>query len=312
MTIRRSSCAAVIVIAVLAGTTGCAHRSPGTEPSLGDSTPSPSTSSLSTPSPGASSSSSASATATAIDLMPTVWRVRGAAGEAEATWLRVDGASLQILRPKGAVNLAWSTEGNGMLALLTGWSTSVGDRPSAPWLTTAAAFDRDGDGWLLRDAAGRVTARLVRDGTPPVAKNYFTDAPVVTSWERRRLADVVPGPGVHAVRPQELVGRWGRSDVDPKDASVAFTADGAWSATTRCANGHSGAYRLLESGVLLTVGYATTLVGCQQPPQPVATVADTVTSIDSAGSVRLDGDDLVLYDRGGAPLGALHRLPASS
>lgn len=249
----------------------------------------------------------------AIDLVPVVWRVRDAAGEADRTWLRVDGLSLNVLRPKGEVFLPWRPDQNHLVAEVAGWSMSLGtkDPPAVAWLTDAVSFERSGAGWLLRDAKGRVTARLVRDGSPPPSKSSTVTPPSVDARMRAQLADAVPGPGVRSVDPATLVGRWVVPGFDPSVALV-FPADGRWQAVTSCESGTgpdegSGRFRLLSSGRLLVAAGPVAAVGCSEPKTPAPADTKAITFADRAGSVLLDGDELTLFDRAGTRLGTLHR-----
>jgi hypothetical protein len=250
----------------------------------------------------------------AVDLMPVVWRVRGAAGEVDRTWLRFDGLDVYVLRPKGQVDVAWRPQGNQFVAQVQGWSMSLGTQhaPTAPWLTNAVSFNRDGAGWMLRDAAGRVTARLVRKGTPPPSKQYYTGPPkVTTDFVRAHLADPEVGPGVHAVDPVKVVGRWVVPGFDPKVA-LTFDSDGQWNARTSCesgtgAGGGGGRFRLLRDGSLLVVAGAVAGVGCSEPKTTPPTDAKAVSNAYQAASVLLASDAMTLFDRAGKRLGTLHR-----
>ncbi len=251
--------------------------------------------------------------APAIELVPAIWRVRDARGEAAATWVGFDADRAEVYRPKGIVELSWQTQGDATLSLITGWSMSLGKRPTVPWLTGATRFGRVPGGWVLLDASGAVTARLVTDGTPPPSKQWLVEVPKVTADTRMRLADATPGAGVRPVGATALVGRWGAGYASATP-SVTFTAAGRWSEEASCdtgtgAVGGAGAYRLLPSGMLLMTSYPTAAVGCSPATSPIAATAGAkaISAMFSARSVRIRGTTATFYDRAGKAIGSLTR-----
>jgi hypothetical protein len=248
----------------------------------------------------------------ALLLVPAVWRVRAAAGESSRTWIRFD-EQIDLIRPKGDVELSWTTQGDALLAHVEGWSMTLGTTPPAvPWLTRTTRFTRVGGEWVLTDAAGRQTARLVRDGAPPPSKQALHTVPKVDERVRERLADAVAGRSVRAVDPAAVVGTWGLPGVAVADGSVTLRGDGIWTARSSCralgdANGGGGAYRLLPSGLLLVTESAIGGTGCTEPEHDPPAGTTAILEFFTAGSVEVHGARMTVFGRTGRPLGVLER-----
>lgn len=253
-------------------------------------------------------------TSQALRLIPHVWRVRNAAGESADTWM-VLGTGVDLIRPKGDVFLSWSTQGDAILTHVDGWSMSLGSTmPTVPWLTRTTRFTRDGDGWVLSDASGQQTARLVVDGAPPPSNQSLHEVPSVDRLIRSQHSDAVPGSQVKAIRPTQAVGTWGLSGIAASDGSVRLAADGTWRATTTCkvlgtSDGGGGAYRALPSGMFLVTEGGIAGTGCTAPDHTPPSDAKAITNFYSAGSITVTGTLLTVFDRTGERLGTLTRKP---
>ncbi len=248
----------------------------------------------------------------ALLLVPTIWRLRDAAGEAPDTWIRFD-SEIDLIRPKGDVELSWSTQGDALLTHVDGWSMTLGTTPPAvPWLTETTRFSRAGDGWVLTDADGRRTARLVQDGVPPPSTHALHTLPEVDDFIRAQHVDAVPGSTVRAIDPAAVVGTWGLPGVADADGSVTLASDGTWRARTSCevlgnADGGGGAYRLLPTGFVLVTAGAIGGTGCIEPQHVPPADATAVLDFFKAASVAVDGSRMTVYDRAGRRLGTLER-----
>lgn len=263
--------------------------------------------------PGASTTETprpSTASAQALLLVPTIWRVRDAAGEAPGTWIRFD-SGVDLIRPRGDVFLSWSTHADALLTHVDGWSMRLGTTPPAvPWLTSTVRFEREGGAWVLTDASGHRTARLVRDGAPPPSSRTQHDVPEVDDRIRAQHADAVIGGSAPALPPGAAVGTWGLPGVAARDASLTLTRSGTWSARTSCAvlgraQGGSGAYRLLPSGVVLVTESAIGGTGCTEPERRPAPDSAAILDFFSAGSIRIEDARMTVFDRAGKRLGTL-------
>ncbi|MGT2426416.1 hypothetical protein [Amnibacterium kyonggiense] len=234
-------------------------------------------------------SSSAVGAAAALELVGTRWAVSGRPG----TTVRFDGLAVTAAVGDRSSSWAWSAQGD---QVLIGAPVAGLDGPvDAPWLTATTSVREDGSGWTLLGTDGGTTARLTPDGS----------APATTST--RLLAAAVPGPGVVDAPATALEGRWTVAG-DPRTA-VAFTG-GTWSATASCTSaaiGGRGRYRVLPGGRLLVVRTMTPIRGCPVVDGAAAGRGSAITSIARAGSFRVRGGTLTLFDRDGAELGSLTR-----
>ena len=250
--------------------------------------------------------------AQALLLVPVVWRVRAAAGESAHTWIRFD-SQIDLIRPKGDAYLSWSTQGDALLTHVEGWSMTLGSKPpKVPWLTDSTRFTRVGDGWVLTDASGHETARLVRDGLPPASEQTTHTAPEVNRIIRQQHEDAIAGPAVRRVAPSAATGTWGLPGVASRDGSVTLARDGTWTATTSCrvlgtAEGGGGAYRLLPSGLFLATEAAVAGTGCTAPEHAIPENATAVLQFWKTGSLAITGSQMIVYDRAGRRLGTLER-----
>lgn len=153
----------------------------------------------------------------AAALLPVVWHVHDAAGEGTGTWLRFDVHEIDVLRPKGYVLVSWTTRQNEMIAVVSTWYRGLhGADTTVPWLTESTRFVRDGAGWHLLDAAGRITARLEDDGPRPPSKVILETPVEVTAAVRAELADTRLPTRAGIDAGASIVGTWAGS---PPDAS---------------------------------------------------------------------------------------------
>ena len=100
-----------------------------------------------------------------------LWRVSGAAGESDETWLRLAGGEFQLLRECGMIGGSWNA---GVRAFLTSVYMASGEcvdptthqMPAVPWLASATAYEPTEAGWRLTDDSGATMASLAIDGAP--------------------------------------------------------------------------------------------------------------------------------------------------
>ncbi|SFN05830.1 META domain-containing protein [Pseudonocardia ammonioxydans] len=111
-------------------------------------------------------------------------------------------------------------------------------------------------------------------------------------------ADASASPGAGAAsgeRPataQDLLGRWFPADgVAQGRAFADFTADGGWTGSDGC-NGQRGTWELGPDGAFTGTAGPSTLMACENVP--------VARWVSDAGRAGIRGDDLVLYDAGGA------------
>jgi hypothetical protein len=241
--------------------------------------------------PVPSASSAAASASSAVGLAGTTWRVREEAG----TTVHFDGASITVAAGGRSSSYAWTAQGDRIL--VGGSTSSLGGPIAAPWLTGTTRVERTADGWTLRGADGGATATLT--GAAGASTAATTSTTLLTA--------AVPGSGVVDAPASALEGTWTvASDVR---SAITFTA-GRWSAASSCVTGTvggRGVYRVLPGGRLLVVRTTTPIRGCpivQDVPR-IRTTA--ISGIARAGSFRVSGDTLTLFDRSGAALGSLTR-----
>jgi hypothetical protein len=239
--------------------------------------------------PASSASASSGAASSAVDLAGTTWHVQEEAG----TTVHFDGAAITVAEGGHSSSYAWSAQGD---QILVGGSTSTLDGPvTAPWLTGATRVERTLDGWRLRDAKGGATATLTASASA---------APTTSTT---LLETAVPGAGVVDAATATIEGTWTAAH-DPRTA-ITFTG-GQWRAASSCttgAVGGRGRYRVLPGGRLLAVRTAMPMRGCPIVRGVPRIRATAISGITRAGSFRVDGDTLTLFDRAGTQLGSLVR-----
>lgn len=271
---------------IAAALTGCSGAS-------GSPPPAPSASA-----PSASASTADGASGVAADLIGTSWTVQEARGDSGAGGsLRFGDRSITLVTTTGTSTFAWAAQGAEVL--ITRSTLSMDGGASAIWLTDTARVGRDGQGWTLSDDTGATTARLV-----PAASSSPQPSPSDTAAP---LALATPGPGVTATPESTLAGRWQLAG-HPTTA-ITFD-DGRWQAAASCetgASGGSGAYRVLADGRLLITRTASQMFGCPIGQDDERVRAPAITGIGRAGSFRVEGTTLTLYDRSGTAIGSLVR-----
>lgn len=236
-----------------------------------------------------------------VDLVG-LWRV-DADGEADNTWLRLDGGDLVLWRGSAALSGSWTADHRMVVAAVYGFSgtPTTGDL-EPPWLVGTHRYRVSDDGWQFEDEDGDVVATLTVDGGPePVdtMAEWYAEPPEVTDEVRAALAAPTALPeGTEPATAAELVGRWvpadGPSETDPH---VVLDDDGTWEGSDGC-NGTGGRWAVSE-GRLLGLAGPTTLIGC--PGAPVG------TWMGGAAYATFDGAELVLVGADGTELGRLVR-----
>lgn len=275
-------------VALVLALAGCAGTSGTSAPDRPATTAATTTAPPSSAPPSSASPSSASP-ASAVALVGTGWHLAGS----DAVTVRFDGLAITVADAAGSSSYAWTAQGAD---ILVGQPTSsLAGAVPAPWLTRATRVGRTVTGLVLEDASGRPTARLTPDGTvaPRTATTLLTPA--------------TPGDGVVDAPASAIAGRW----VLPSDlrTSVTFT-DGTWRATSSCTSGTvggTGAYRVLQGGLLLVTRTSTPIRGCPIIDGPRTAGPNAITAIARAASFTVDGRTLTLYDRSGTDLGSLTR-----
>jgi hypothetical protein len=305
----RSACAAAAMATALVGcgTVGGESAGPGTL------TAHPTTQ----PSSGASGPSSTTG-ATAADPLGLVglWTVTGT--EAAGTTglgpsvLRLAARDLASWRGCRAVFGSWRADHEGLFLAGVTHTASGGcgvlDRADAggpgTWLTSAARFRADGDGWQLLDRSGAVVAELARATTvraPAGSDASLARPPVVDDEARRALAEPAPLPaGLEPASSSTLVGRWGPAErlrtTPPKPPFLQLRPDRSWTSSDGC-NGSSGRWAVGHDGRVLVTAGASTLIGCQN--------VDLAGWWGTTARAGFDGPQLVLLDRDGRELARL-------
>lgn len=239
----------------------------------------------------ASSSASTQSASSALDLAGTTWQVR----EEPGATIHFDGVAITVSADGRSSSYAWSAQGD---QILVGVSTSSLNGPvAAPWLTSATGVARTANGWTLRDAKGTTTATLTTTATASPAPTTPTTL----------LVTAEPGSGVVDAPASAIGGTWVVAN-EPRTA-ITF-AEGGWRATSSCSTGAvggTGVYRVLPGGRLLVTRTATPIRGCPIARDEPGIRATAITAIARAGSFRVQGDTLVLFDRSGTQLGSLVR-----
>lgn len=125
-----------------------------------------------TPPPQSSAAPSTTPVATpgeseAIELVG-LWRVSGAAGESDQTWLRLDAGRFDLWRECGIISGSWIAGERAFIAAVNGGSAECvgGALPDIPWLDSVTAYEPTDAGWRLTDETGAVMASLAIDGRP--------------------------------------------------------------------------------------------------------------------------------------------------
>lgn len=223
------------------------------------------------------------------------WVVTGIGDTAGEFRIRFEPGQLAVSGDCGQVSGPWRADQGGQFVALV----TMGDRDcmdnggiSAPeWLQTASGFAHQGDGVVLRDAAGEVTAQLEPDGrqsTPVVAASPEL---------RRSFPPAAPVPEeLTPADPDELIGRW----VPASRAGGAYlelSRGGQWRGSDGC-NSLGGRFVAAEGGALLAVSGPQTLIGCDDG-------APVGSWLAGASRAAFHGGELVLLDAAGAETGRL-------
>jgi hypothetical protein len=234
-----------------------------------------------------------------------LWRVTGAEGEGEKTWLRLDANEFRLWRDCGMIMGSWRATDSLFLASTFGTSggCATGAIPTVNWLESATAFAETGDGYELLASGGEVVATLTIDGAPePIetAAEFYTQPPELTEDVHAQFRRAAQLPAeLEPVTANALNGRWASSAAAGTEAHVAFEADGTWTGSDGC-NGGSGRWAVSGSGEFLATSGPSTLMYCEG-----ASIPSWVALAASAG---LDPDgQLLLFDASGTALGALTR-----
>jgi hypothetical protein len=259
----------------------------------GCATASPSGSTATTSGPAASAAPRSGAEA--VDLAGTTWTVEGAQGATAGTTVHFDGASVTVSAGGDSSSYAWSAQGDQVL--FGGSTSSLAGPVAATWLTTAAAVARTSAGWSLLTAGGSTTATLTSATTPSPAPTTATTL----------LRTAEPGTGVVDAPASTIEGTWTLDG----DARTAITfSGGRWRAASSCttgAVGGAGVYRVLPGGRLLVTRTLTPIRGCPIVDGVRTIRPNAITAIARAGSFKVTGDTLTLFDRAGVQLGSLVR-----
>lgn len=280
----------VPALAALLVLTGCAGQNPGGGPNP-DAPP------LSgTPADGESE---------AIGLV-NLWRVTGAQGEADATWLRLDAGEFQLWRDCGMIMGSWrATDSLLIAAPFGGMGDCVANSlPEVAWLESVTGFEVAPDGYDLLDSTGATVASLSIDGAPepiPTAAEFYTQPPEITDQVRDyfHAAAALPQQLVPATA-EGLEGVWVPvAYAVSTDPHVLFEPDGTWTGSDGC-NGAGGRWALGGDGEFLATSGPSTLIACEGAPVP-SWVAQATTA-----GVNPDGW-LLLFDATGLEIGRLAR-----
>jgi hypothetical protein len=252
--------------------------------------------------------------ASAVGLLE-VWRVSGAEGEGEDTWLKF-GANEFVLWQECAVMFGSFRASGSLLIAQPDAAQGLPDcarpegPPSVPWLQSVTGFAQTDGGYALLDAGGATVATLTSDGQPPETPGVdpaIREAPEVTPEVEALFAAPAPLPA--GVSPtEELVGRWlpvipDRGEGDPAEQPttepfVDFAEDGTWTGSDGC-NGHGGRWAATADGNLIATAGPSTLIFCEGAP--------VGTWLSATALAGMAGEELVLLDNTGTELGRLVR-----
>jgi hypothetical protein len=238
-----------------------------------------------------------------------LWRVSGAEGAGERTWLRLAHGSYELWPQdecRGFAAGGWRASARVFVAsapFAANGDCSLDPWPDGDgWLTSARAYRPTGDGWELLDADGAVVARLAVDGAPePIdtAVPEYAQPPEVTDDLRAAFAEPAPLPeGMRPAEAADLVGRWVRPGWGTRSAYVELAADGTYEGSDGC-NASGGAWGVDEDGRLLATSGISTAIGCDGAPVP--------TWLATAARAGFDGRTLVLLDADGEEIARLVR-----
>ena len=287
---RRLLALALVTVALV---TGCA-AGPGGE-SRTDTAPQPSAAPPTTPAETPDESR-------AIELVG-LWRVSGAAGESDETWLRLEAGQFQLWRDCGMITGSWNAGERAFLAAVNGASGEcVGSAPpEVAWLDSVTAYEPTETGWRLTDESGAVMASLAIDGAPePIdtADTSYAEPPVIDDAVRAAFRPAAPLPEpLEPATAAELHGRWIPIDGPAAtEAQVQFRESGTWGGSDGC-NSSGGRWAVEGDGEFFATSGPSTLIGCDNVPVP-----EWVAFARLAG---FDGTELVLLDVSGAELGRL-------
>ena len=238
-----------------------------------------------------------------------LWRVSGAEGESERTWLRLADGSYQLWRDcAGFVEGGWEASSRAFVAsepYLANGDCPVEPWPSVPWLAAARAYRPANDvggsgGWELLDAAGEALARLTVDGGPdpiPSTLPEYAEAPEITDDLRASFAEPAPlDAGLMPASARHLAGRWVPATGARNGAYVELSADGSWSGSDGC-NETRGAWGVDDGGRLLATSGISTAMACDGAAVPYW--------LSAAARAGFAGPVLVLVDRDGTELARL-------
>lgn len=235
-----------------------------------------------------------------------LWRVTGAEGEGERTWLRLDANEFQLWRDCGMINGSWRA--TDTIFLGEPWG-AMGDcatdgMPAVEWLKQVVGFTATADGYDLVSQDGGVVASLSIDGGPePIesAAEFFTEPPEITEEVRAHFRAAAKLPAsLTPASAETLLGKWVPvAYAVSTDPHVEFGSNGIWTGSDGC-NGGGGRWAVRESGEFLATSGPSTLIGCEGAPVP-SWVAQA-----SAAGINADGW-LLLFDAHGAEIGRLAR-----
>ncbi|MHA6694193.1 META domain-containing protein [Homoserinimonas sp. A520] len=234
-----------------------------------------------------------------------LWRVTGAEGEREATWLRLDANEFQLWRDCGMINGSWAATDSIFLGEAWG---AMGDcatdgMPVVEWLNQVVGFTATPGGYDLLAADGSVVASLSIDGAPepiPTAAEFFAEPPEVTDEVRAQFAAPAPLPGeLEPATADALDGKWVPVDTTPTDPHVVFNAGGTWTGSDGC-NGGGGRWAVDGDGGFLATSGPSTLMFCEGAPVPAWVAQASAAGMDTDGHLHL-------FDASGTALGSLTR-----
>ena len=235
-----------------------------------------------------------------------LWRVTGAEGEGEKTWLRLDAQEFQLWRDCGMINGSWRATDTIFLGEAWGamGDCATGGMPVIEWLNKVVGFAATADGYVLLAQDGAVVASLSIDGAPepiPTAAEFFTQPPEITEEVRAQFQAAAKLPsGLTPASAETLLGKWVPvAYAVSTDPHVVFDADGTWTGSDGC-NGGGGRWAVGESGEFLATSGPSTLIYCEGAPVP--------SWVAQATSAGFNADDwLLLFDASGAEIGRLAR-----
>lgn len=226
-----------------------------------------------------------------------LWRVSGAPGESDQTWLRLGAGDLQVWRECGYFSGEWGAAGSRFVgsAMMAHSQGCWVENPSVEWLLDVTEFEANDGGYDLKDSEGNVVASLSIDGAPVPStpdEELVAGPPEITDDVRAHFSTPKLPDGVTPATQVDLQGKWipavGTFATDPH---VHVYSNGRWATTDGC-NRMDGRMLVGAGGTTYFEGGPMTAMACEGAPVQSWLFKGAAMGTTSAG-------DLVIVDRSG-------------